>query len=122
MILILIYRCHLSGSSTRENRSSSGAESRRSFTAITTLNTLGSAARFRLEHIQPDNPQQNAYIERYNRTVRYDWLSYYLFESIEDVQNDATDWMWTYNHERPNMALGGITSKQKSVLFNPLYF
>ena len=43
-----------------------------------------------------------AYIERYNRTVRYDWLSHYLFESIEEVQNYATDWMWTYNHERPN--------------------
>jgi hypothetical protein len=25
----------------------------------------------------------------------------------------ATNWMWTYNHERPNMALGGITPKQK---------
>jgi putative transposase len=24
----------------------------------------------RLEHIQPGNPQQNAYVERYNRTVR----------------------------------------------------
>ena len=58
-------------------------------------------------------PQQNAYIERYNRTVRYDWLSHYLFESIADVQDYATDWMWTYNHERPNMALGGITPKQK---------
>jgi len=32
------------------------------------------------------------------------------------VQNYATDWMWTYNHERPNMALGGITPKQKSAL------
>ena len=70
----------------------------------------------RLEHIQPGNPQQNAYIERYNRTVRYDWLSHYLFESIEEVQNYATDWMWIYNHERPNMALGGITPKQKSAL------
>ncbi len=47
---------------------------------------------------------------------RYDWLSHYLFESIKEVQNYATDWMWTYNHERPNMALGGITSKQKSAL------
>ena len=36
----------------------------------------------RLEHIQPGNPQQNAYVERYNRTVRYDWLGHYLFESM----------------------------------------
>lgn len=70
----------------------------------------------RLDHIQPGNPQQNAYVERYNRTVRYDLLCHYLFESIEEVQNYATDWMWTYNHERPNMALGGITPKQKSAL------
>lgn len=28
----------------------------------------------RLEHIQPINPQRNAYVEWYNRTVRYDWL------------------------------------------------
>jgi len=34
------------------------------------------------------------------------------------VQNYATDWMWTYNHERPNMALGGITPKQKLALTN----
>jgi putative transposase len=72
----------------------------------------------RLDHTQPGKPQQNAYIERFNRTVRYDWLSHYLFESIEEVQNYATDWMWAYNHERPNMALGGITPKQKSELLN----
>jgi len=35
-----------------------------------------------IEHIQPGCPQQNAYVERYNRTVRYDWLSQYLFDSI----------------------------------------
>jgi len=29
------------------------------------------------------------------------------------VQEYATDWIWTYNYERPNMALGGITPKQK---------
>jgi putative transposase len=66
--------------------------------------------------IQPGNPQQNAYVERYNRTVRYDWLSHYLFAEIEDVQEYATRWLWTYNHERPNMALGGITPKQKLAL------
>jgi putative transposase len=66
-----------------------------------------------IEYIQPGKPQQNAYIERYNRTIRYDWLSHYLFDSVDEVQNFASDWLWTYNHERPNMALGGITPKQK---------
>jgi putative transposase len=66
-----------------------------------------------LIRIQPGNPQQNAYVERYNRTVRYDWLGHYLFDSIGEVQEYASAWMWTYNHERPNMALGGITPKQK---------
>ncbi len=67
----------------------------------------------RIEHIQPGKPQQNAYVERFNRTVRYDWLSQYVFDSIEQVQQHATRWLWTYNHERPNMAIGGITPAQK---------
>jgi putative transposase len=67
----------------------------------------------RLEHIQPGKPQQNAYVERYNRTVRYDWLNQTLFDSIAEVQESATRWLWTYNHERPNMAIGGITPIQK---------
>ena len=66
-----------------------------------------------LMFIQPGNPQQNAYVERYNRTVRYDWLNHYLFDSIEDVQNRATQWLWIYNNERPNMALNGITPMMK---------
>jgi len=67
----------------------------------------------RLEHIQPGKPQQNAYVERYNRTVRYDCLGQYLFETLAEVQEFATRWLWMYNNERPNMALGGITPKQK---------
>ena len=69
--------------------------------------------RIDINYIQPGKPQQNAYVERYNRTIRYDWLSHYLFESIAEVQDFATRWLWTYNNERPNMALGGITPKQK---------
>ncbi len=67
----------------------------------------------KLLFIQPGNPQQNAYIERYNRTVRYDWLNHYIFDSIEQVQDFATKWLWVYNHERPNMGIGGITPKQR---------
>ena len=67
-------------------------------------------------HIQPGKPQQNAYIERYNRTVRYDWLAQFIFASIAEVRDFATDWLWTYNNERPNMALGGITPKMKTAM------
>jgi putative transposase len=80
------------------------------------LKTWAEDRDIQLEYIEPGKPQQNAYVERYNRTVRYDWLAQYLFESIADVQNFATRWLWTYNHERPNMALGGITPKQKLAL------
>ena len=66
--------------------------------------------------IYPGSPQQNSYVEWYNRTVRYDWLSHYLFGKIEEVQDYATRWLCTYNHERPNMALGGIIPKQKLAL------
>jgi len=69
--------------------------------------------RIRLEYIQPGKPQQNAYIERFNRTVRYEWLSQYAWNDLAELQHFATEWMWHYNHERPHMALGGITPKQR---------
>lgn len=67
----------------------------------------------KLSFIQPGNPQQNAYVERFNRTVRYDWLNQYLFSDITEVQEQATIWLWHYNNERPNMGIGGITPIQK---------
>ncbi len=70
----------------------------------------------RIDYIQPGKPQQNAYVERFDRTVRYDWLSQTLFGSIEEVQDAATRWLWTYNNERPNMGLGGITPRQKRAM------
>ncbi|MBI4740554.1 MAG: transposase family protein [Betaproteobacteria bacterium] len=50
-------------------------------------------ARAERRGIRPGNPQQNAYIERHNRTARYGWLSHYLFEPVEEVQEYAADWM-----------------------------
>ena len=55
----------------------------------------------------------NAYVERYNRTVRHEWLDQNIIESIEEAQEFATQWLWTYNNERPNMGIGGITPAQK---------
>jgi len=45
--------------------------------------------------------------------VRHEWLGRYLFVDIKEVRDTATEWRWTYIHERPNMALGGITPAQK---------
>ncbi|MHC5555746.1 IS3 family transposase [Vibrio parahaemolyticus] len=61
----------------------------------------------RIDYIQPGNPQQNAYIERFNRTVRFGLVSKYLFDSLEEVQARTTQWLWFYNHERPHTANGG---------------
>jgi putative transposase len=66
-----------------------------------------------LNYIQPGKPQQNAYVERFNRTVRYEWLSQYYWDDLAHVQHFATEWMWQYNHERPSMGLGGMTPKQR---------
>ena len=78
-----------------------------------TLMTLAEKHGVRLEHIQPGKPQQNAYIERYNRTVRGEWLNRYIFETIEEAQNPATQWLWTYNNERPKMGIGEIRPAMK---------
>jgi len=48
--------------------------------------------------------------------VRYEWLSQHYWQSIDEVQMFATQWMYKYNHQRPNMALGGITPKQRLVM------
>ena len=78
-----------------------------------TLLNWASTRGIHIEHIQPGKPQQNAYVERFNRTVRYEWLSQYHWCDLDEVREFATQWMWRYNHERPNMALGGITPKQR---------
>ena len=61
-----------------------------------------------LLYIQPGKPTQNAYVERFNRTVRHEWLDLHSFNSIEHAQLLATQWLWTYNNERPHTAIGGI--------------
>ncbi len=55
----------------------------------------------------------SAFIERFNRTVRSEWLGQYTFETIEEAQDLATEWLWTYNNERPRMGIGRVTPAMK---------
>lgn len=65
-----------------------------------------------LLYIQPGKPTQNAYVERFNRTARHEWLDLHLFETVDQAQLLATQWLWTYNNERPHTAIGGIPPRQ----------
>ena len=47
----------------------------------------------RIDFTQPNQPQQNAYVERYKRRVRYDWLAHYLFETLDAIQDFAAHWL-----------------------------
>ena len=40
----------------------------------------------------------------------------YIVESIEEAQNHAAQWLWTYNIDRPNMGIP-VTSRKKVWLF-----
>jgi len=69
--------------------------------------------RITLLYIQPGKPTQNAFIERFNRTVRHEWLDMHDFVSVSHAQSLATQWLWQYNNERPHMALNGLTPAMK---------
>ena len=32
-------------------------------------------------------------MERYNRTVRYDWLAHHLLKTLDEIQEFATNWV-----------------------------
>lgn len=62
-----------------------------------------------IQYIQPGKPNQNAYIERFNRTFREEVLSQHLFARIDDVREAAWWWMIEYNEQRPHDSLGDLT-------------
>ena len=59
-----------------------------------------------LRYIQPGKPNQNAFIERFNRSVRQEVLNAWLFDSIEQAQQILEDWRVDYNVVRAHESLG----------------
>jgi len=60
-------------------------------------------------YIQPGKPNQNAYIERFNRSFRTETLDANLFHSLNQVRELSWAWRITYNEERPHESLGNVT-------------
>lgn len=72
---------------------------------VTWAKTAGMA----IQYIQPGKPNQNAYVERFNRTYREEILDQHLFTSLDDVLEATFWWMLEYNEERPHDSLGDRT-------------
>ncbi len=66
----------------------------------------------KLQFIQPGKPNQNGYIERFNRTYRDEILNSYLFEDMDQVRVLSWDWMEEYNTKRPHESLGEMTPQK----------
>ena len=59
-----------------------------------------------LAYIEKGKPQQNGFAERFNGSMRREFLDAYLFESLSQVREMAWQWRLDYNDERPHESLG----------------
>ena len=71
-----------------------------------------------LRFIQPGKPNQNAFIERFNKSFRQEVLDANLFNTLSEVQDLADEWLTDYNECRPHESLGNLPP----AVFKPRFF
>ena len=60
-------------------------------------------------YIDPGKPQQNAFIESFNGSLRDELLNEELFDSLADARRKLAVWRYDYNNVRPHSSLGNRT-------------
>lgn len=72
------------------------------------------AQRIAIGYLQPGQPDQNAFIERFNRSFREEVLDAYLVDSLEQVRELTEAWLEIYNTER---LMAEVSGSAKLVFF-----
>ena len=60
-------------------------------------------------YIDPGKPQQNAFIESFNGSLRDELLNEEMFDSLNDARRKLALWRYDYNNVRPHSSLGNQT-------------
>ena len=63
-------------------------------------------------YIDPGKPQQNAFIESFNGSLRDECLNEEMFDSLDDARRKLALWRYDYNNVRPHSSLGNQTPAQ----------
>lgn len=62
--------------------------------------------------IQKGKPNQNGFVERFNRTYREDVLDANIFENVNQVKELTLNWMEDYNNNHPHASLGNVSPNE----------
>lgn len=62
--------------------------------------------------IEKGKPQQNCFVERFNRTMREEFLDANLFYTVEQANEQAEYYREEYNSYRPHEALNQLTPRE----------
>lgn len=75
--------------------------------------------RIRHRRIEAGKPQQNSFIERFNRSYREDILDMHAFRNLHQVRQLSDHWQMEYNYDRGHTSLGGKSPVEYARRFSP---
>ena len=83
------------------------------YAAVSTKQIFENAPNMRQSMSRKGNCWDNAVAETFFKTIKYEELNHYKFQSIQDVKQVVTEYIHWYNNHRIHQSLGYLTPKEK---------